>query len=222
MILMNRNIARHHLGAGVLSFPREASVFINCPFDAEYRPIFDAIVFSTLCCGFLPRCAVETGTSSQPRMNRILDAMNGSKYSIHDLSRCRGEGDKNLARFNMPLELGMAMSQRFSGRKRTPDHDWLALVPQGHAYKRFLSDLAGYDPMEYDGSERSVVPVVMSWLATRRDAIQTPPPSEVLHALPAFISERKALCIAWCDQEPWTDLLLTGITVGRSWRLIPE
>jgi hypothetical protein len=219
---MNRNTARHHLGAGDLNFPREASVFINCPFDAEYRPIFDAIVFSTLCCGFLPRCAVETGTSSQTRMNRILDAMNGSKYSIHDLSRCRGEGDKNLARFNMPLELGMAMSQRFTGRRKATDHDWLALVPQGHAYKRFLSDLAGYDPMEYDGSAGSIVPVVMSWLATRRDAIQTPQPRAVLHALPAFVSEREALGMAWCDQEPWTDLLLTGITVGRTWKLIPE
>lgn len=48
-----------------------------------------------------------------------MKAIRGSKYSVHDLSRCRGEGDENLARFNMPLELGMAMAERFSERSAT-------------------------------------------------------------------------------------------------------
>lgn len=127
----------------------------------------------------------------------------------------------NLARFNMPLELGIAMSQRFSGKNRNADHDWLALVPEGHVYKRFLSDLSGYDPMEYNGSANTVVPIVMSWLATRRDAVQTPSPKEVLAALPEFANERAALCTAWCDQVPWTDLLLMGMSVARGSKLIP-
>ena len=46
-------------------------------------------------------------------MDRITRAILSSKYSIHDLCRCRGEGDANLARFNMPLELGVSMAQRF-------------------------------------------------------------------------------------------------------------
>lgn len=213
---------RIHLGQGPLDSPREASVFVNCPFDTVYQPVFDAIVFSTLCCGFLPRCAVETRTAAQPRITRILSAMRGSAYSIHDLSRCRGEGDLNLARFNMPLELGMAMSQRFASRNQKDAHDWLILVPQGHCYQRFLSDLAGYDPAEYDGSADTVVPVVMSWLATRPDAIQTPTPQAVLAALPRFTKARASLCKAWCDQVPWTDVLTQGMEIAGKSGLIPD
>ncbi len=79
----------------------QTSVFINCPFDDDYQPIFDSIVFATVACGFTPRSATETGTVSDPRMDRIREALFSSRYSIHDLSRCRGHGDANLARFNM-------------------------------------------------------------------------------------------------------------------------
>src|SRR5262249_46683022 len=34
----------------------------------------------------LPRCALESGTSAEPRIDRIVNAMTNSKYSIHDLS----------------------------------------------------------------------------------------------------------------------------------------
>jgi len=112
---------RHHLGSGALTLRRELSVFINCPFDEAFRPIFEAILFSTVCCGFAPRCAVESGSSLVPRMERIVKAIQTSKYAIHDLSRCRGEGEANLARFNMPLELGMSMAQRFGSASSQDD-----------------------------------------------------------------------------------------------------
>lgn len=146
---------------------RDTSVYINCPFDAEYKPIFDAVVFAIVCCGFTPRSALETGTVSMPRMRRIADAMQSSKYSIHDLSRCKGEGDENLARFNMPLELGISLAMKFSGVRDDAPHDWLMLVPKGNAYKKFVSDLSGYDPEEYISSgpdvRQDVVAAVMSW-----------------------------------------------------------
>ncbi len=31
------------------------SVFINCPFDDEYDPIFRAIIFTVAVCGLVPR-----------------------------------------------------------------------------------------------------------------------------------------------------------------------
>jgi hypothetical protein len=71
---------------------------------------------------------------------------------IHDLSRCTGEGGENLARFNMPLELGMAMARRYMGTAN--DHEWLILAPKGHAYLRFVSDLAAFDPATHDGTEK--------------------------------------------------------------------
>jgi len=211
---------RYHLGTGALELRREMSVFINCPYDNGYRPLFDAIVFSAICCGFIPRCAFESGSTSLSRMDRIVHAIRSSKYSIHDLSRCRGEGDTNLARFNMPLELGMAMAERF-GQNGDGGHDWLILVPKGHLYRKFASDLAGFDPTDHDESVDTVVPAVMSWLATRSDAVHCPTPQRVLSALSIFQTARADLCADWCGKEPWADLLMTGIKVAAGANLIP-
>src|SRR5947208_1882403 len=87
-------MARPRFGEGDLALDPSKSVFINCPFDADYAPLFDAIVFATVCCGFIPRSALESGTVSEPRLSRILRALFSSKYSIHDLSRCTGEGQR--------------------------------------------------------------------------------------------------------------------------------
>lgn len=155
-------------------------------------------------------------------MDRIFDAMRSSKYSIHDLSRCRGEGEANLARFNMPLELGMAMAEQFSVAQEDDCHDWLLLVPNGHVYRKFASDLAGFDPTEYDESVETIVPAVMSWLATRSDAVQSPTPQTVLDALPKFQQARDKLCAAWRGHEPWADLLIAGLDIATDCGLIPS
>ena len=34
-------------------------VFINCPFDQNYKPLFEAIIFTIYDCGFRPICALE-------------------------------------------------------------------------------------------------------------------------------------------------------------------
>ena len=196
-------------------------VFINCPFDRNFEPILHAIVFTIACCGFMPRSAIESGAGAVPRMERIVRAIEGSRYSIHDFSRCRGEGDANLARFNMPLELGIAMAQRFGRARRRRTHDWL-LVPAGHDYQRFVSDLAGYDPVPYDGTAETAVPAVMAWLTTRPDAIPTSTtPEDVLRALPASRGEVNALNARWHGHLTWSRLVDTASLVARRAGLIP-
>jgi hypothetical protein len=104
---------RPHFGEGELALDPAKSVYINCPFDAEYSVLFDAVLFSAVCCGFMPRSALESGSVAEPRLSRITRALFSCRYSIHDLSRSTGAGSENLARFNMPLELGMALARRF-------------------------------------------------------------------------------------------------------------
>lgn len=206
---------REHFGRGRLATDPSKAVFINCPFDAEFEPTFDAILFSAVCCGFIPRSALESGSVAMPRMERIARAIFSSKYSIHDLSRCRGEGSEQLARFNMPLELGMAMARRFMTNRTAQQHDWLLLVPEGHGYLKFVSDLAGFDPLRYDGRIESLVPNVMAWLATRPDVVRTAAPKEVLSALPQFQAEKARLQQDWGDSVPWADLVLAAIGVSE-------
>jgi hypothetical protein len=184
----------------------ETSVFINCPFDTEYAHLFDAIIFATVCCGFVPRSALESGTVAEPRITRILEALCSSKYSIHDLSRCSGEGDEGLARFNMPLELGMAMARRHLTRAKAKQrHDWLVLVPIGHPHLRFISDLG--HPKTHDSSVEGILQPVMGWLASRPDAIRTPTFLEVLAALPSFQAKRRQRSADWGVDMPWRFLV---------------
>jgi len=63
------------------------SVFINCPFDREYWPIFEGIVFCIIRCGFVPRCALEEADSGQVRLEMIQRIIRNCQYTIHDLSR---------------------------------------------------------------------------------------------------------------------------------------
>ena len=206
---------RQHFGQGPLAFDRSTSVFINCPYDEDFRALFDAVVFAAVCCGFMPRSALETGTVAEPRMARILRAIIESKYSIHDLSRCKGEGDANLARFNMPLELGIAMAHRHLSRRAAGRHDWLVLVPLGHQYQAFISDISGFDPGMHDGSVPGIVTTVMAWLATRPDTVRTPNPRQVISALPEFDAAIRALRGTWGPFPPWADIVLAGLKVAK-------
>ena len=201
---------------------RNVSVFINCPYDPQYEPIFDGIVFAAVCCGYAPRCALETSTIAEPRIKRIVQALKESKYSIHDLCRCQGHGDKNLARFNMPLELGIAMAERFDSGKPANWHDWLVLVPNGNLYANFISDLAGYDPKQIDEKVEEVIPAVMSWLLTREDAVMSPVPHDILALLPKFMAARQELRRKWNGHEPWSRVVKIAIEIGQEGGLIPR
>lgn len=149
-------------------------------------------------------------------MERIMGAIFSSKYSIHDLSRCKGEGDEHLARFNMPLELGIAMGRRYSQTRRAERHDWLPLVPEEHQYARFISDLIGFDPYCYDGTVNTLIPKVMAWLTTRPDGVRPPQPQAVLAALPAFTTAKMNLMQQWRDTIPW------GYIVEEAQKAVPS
>jgi hypothetical protein len=196
-------------GAALVGQPDPAkSVFINCPFDASYRPLLHSIILAIAYCGFFPRSAVESGDVADSRMTRILGALFSSQYSIHDLSRCRGEGSDSLARFNMPLELGMAIAKRHQDRK----HDWAVLVPNDHTYTKFVSDLGGFDPLTHDGTIETVVRAVLSWLAIRPNALPGATPKELLDLLPKYEEKVFRLTKEWGEGSlPWRDLVRAAI-----------
>jgi hypothetical protein len=185
---------------------RQRSVFINCPFDAGFSDARAAIVYAVVCCGLLPRSADDMGRLSEPRMRRILRAMDESMYSIHDLSRCTGEGDFNLARFNMPLELGVALANGYASRSAEGEHQWLGLAPRAHPYHRFASDLAGYDLKRHDGRPTMVCTRVLAWLLTLEHAVPGPSMTEVIEALPGFLAAHRKLNLDWLGDPPWFEV----------------
>ena len=45
------------------------SVFINCPFDADYEPLLRVLLISVIRCGLHPRIARERLESGEPRIS---------------------------------------------------------------------------------------------------------------------------------------------------------
>lgn len=178
----------------------EKSVFINCPFDEPFEPLFHAIVLTVAARGFSPRCARETEGQAETRIARIARGLLESKYSIHDLSRFQGEGAENLARFNMPLELGMALGITYLGhleqRTARQTHNWLALVPANFVHQKFISDLAGYDATDHDQKPETVIKRVAAWLSLQPDFSEPTPSAKTIYgAYPLFcqkLDESKA------------------------------
>jgi hypothetical protein len=175
-------------------------VFVNCPYDAAYEPRRDAIILACVGCGFYPTSAVAGGSGGRLRIQRILDELETSRLSVHDLSRARGEGTENLARFNMPLELGMAM---YLAHREPQRHDWLALVPEEGDRQRFISDLNGFDPVVYNGSVEQLVQRVVGFLTAQSEAMAGVDPRFVLDARQLFAQELDRLRRAWLDAPPW-------------------
>lgn len=145
-----------------LSAYATCQVFLNYPFDDGFRGLADAMSFAVIAGGLLPLCAFDLTAPDRPRLEMLVDAIRNCQYSAHDLSRSHGEGPNNLARMNMPIEMGMALFHALHAQRR--EHRCLFLVSTPHDYKNFASDIAGLDPRVHNGDEGRILIDVYEWL----------------------------------------------------------
>jgi hypothetical protein len=138
------------------------SVFINCPFDDKYYPLFLAVVFTVHLLGFLPRCSMEINDKGDGRLKKIMGLMLKCKYGIHDISRIQRTG--TMPRFNMPFELGLDMGFRHAGNKQCRSKNLLILETEPHRYEQFMSDFKGCDVEAHHDRADQVIPIVRDWL----------------------------------------------------------
>lgn len=150
--------------------PFDRSVFINCPFDNEFAPILQAIAFCVVYLGFRPRLAPENADSAAARLDRITDLIRGSKFSIHDLTRCKSSAPNEYARMNMPFELGLDHACRKYGQDTLALKRILILEHTRYDYQRALSDISGWDIHSHDGNHEKAVRRVRSWLVSEAGA----------------------------------------------------
>lgn len=131
-----------------IPIPKDYSdnVFINCPFDIEYRAIFRAIVFTTHDCGFIPRCAKELDNAIDVRLIKIMRIINECKYGIHDISKADLDAVTGFARFNMPLELGLFIGSHSYSDTKHFNKEKRSMIMDKDPYRyRFISDISGQD-----------------------------------------------------------------------------
>jgi hypothetical protein len=150
----------------------DQSVFINCPFDVEFRPLFAATVFAVHAAGFVARSALEISDASQTRLTTICTLIAACRYGIHDLSRTELDRTWALPRFNMPLELGIFLGCKRFGPKRQQRKSILILDREAYRYQKFISDIAGQDIVAHQNEPQTAMRHIRDWLRTtskRRD-----------------------------------------------------
>lgn len=140
-------------------------VFINCPFDPDYAPIFNALVFTIYACGFRARSAKELDDGGQTRIDKLLSMIEACRFGIHDLSRTELDAVNQLPRFNMPLELGLFLGAKRYGGTTQKAKRLLILDVEQYRYQRFISDLAGMDIHAHAGDPVRALRETRDWLA---------------------------------------------------------
>ena len=148
-------------------------VFVNCPFDADYEPLFEALVFAIAAAGYTARCALEDNDAASIRFDKLKRLIKASPRTIHDLSRTEVGAD-DMPRFNMPFELGLAMGLKYFGGRTANKNSALIMVKKSYTLPVYLSDLAGADPRAHDGDPARVIGLVAHYLRTTPDGKMLP------------------------------------------------
>ncbi len=174
----------------------DSSVFINCPFDDEYRPLFYALVFAVFDCGFNPRCALEFPGSGGVRIDNIVSLVKECKYGIHDISRTELDEDWELPRFNMPLELGIFLGAMKLGTGRQLQKGCLILDRERYRYQKFISDISGQDIQAHGDSTETAIKKVRNWLNAMPETseVNLPGGDKISERYEAFKRDLPDLC----------------------------
>lgn len=139
------------------------NVFINCPFDDQYIPLLKSILFTIIYLGFTPRIALERFDSGEARINKIIDLIKASKFSIHDLSRIKSSKKSEYFRLNMSFELGVDIGCRIFKDGQAKDKKCLILEKERYRYQKALSDLSNSDIKSHDNEPEEVIRQIRDW-----------------------------------------------------------
>lgn len=187
----------------------DESVFINCPFDSAYEPLLQGLIFAVRHMGLVPKSALDPSDPGQPRFDKILALIENCKYSIHDISRTEIDRNHGLPRFNVPFELGLDLGCKRFGRLRQKQKTTLILDVDRYRYRTFISDIAGFDIEEHNGTIARVITVIRNWLRhASGDNFEAPSGATIYARYRAFQLYLPGACydLNWdIDNLPFTD-----------------
>ena len=147
--------------------PAAKAVFINCPFDDEFKPLLCAMTFAIIASGYYPRCALDRTDGAEVRVSKIAAMIGEFDWGVPDLSRVE-LGAGALPRFNMPMELGLHLGARLLGEARHRRKRTLILDAECHRYDAVLSDISGQDIESHGNDPDQAIPCVRNWLSEHR------------------------------------------------------
>lgn len=143
----------------------QSNVFINCPFDDEYKKKFlYPLIFTIIHSGFNPKISFEESNASNTRMDKIIELIRDSKFGIHDISRYKSSTIGEYYRMNMPLELGIDIGLSKSKSEQFNSKQILILCETKYEWSAALSDLSNCDPETYNQKVRNLIEKTRNWL----------------------------------------------------------
>jgi len=163
------------------------SVFLNVPYDAEFRELYLAYIVGLIELGLTPKATLGIPSGSG-RLGKILALIQSCRSSIHDLSRC--ELDTNpphpTPRFNMPFELGLAVAWS----KLTPKkHDYFVFETVTRRAQKSLSDLNEADLQVHQGAPSGVMRELCNAFVRRIKKPDVPQMLSAYHELSGLLPE---------------------------------
>lgn len=106
----------------------------------------------------------ETVNSADSRIAGIQDLISKAKYSIHDLSRMESSKKNELARFNMPFELGIDIGCKRFGDELMKEKYLLIFDKEKYRYQKSISDLSGNDIEIHNNDPQDALRKLRNWI----------------------------------------------------------
>jgi hypothetical protein len=125
-------------------------VFLNIPYDAGFEDLYLAYIVGLTLLGF--RINAALAVPNQGRLNTIIKLIEESDFSIHDLSRI--EASRGVPRFNMPVELGVALYRSHVTKGR---HRVFIFERRRYRAQRSTSDVNGIDAQIHKGTPKGLM-----------------------------------------------------------------
>jgi len=129
---------------------RVESVFLNIPYDAGFEDLYLAYIVGLTQLGLRTNAAIAV--PNQGRLNTIIRLIEKSDFSIHDLSRI--EVSRGVPRFNMPVELGLALYRSHATKGR---HRVFIFESRRYRAQRSTSEVNGIDAQIHKGTPKGLM-----------------------------------------------------------------
>jgi hypothetical protein len=153
------------------------SVFINCPFDPEYRPIFHALVFAVHDCGYFAHCAWFVFKKLN-KSSGIVDSASTTFVASSPIRRVNCQD--STCRSSSGYFWGPSDNKRQTTKScKIPDVD-------NYRFQKFCSDIAGQDISAHHGNAEEAIKVVRNWRGKTRRNVLIPSGSKLVERYHKF------------------------------------
>jgi hypothetical protein len=186
------------------------SVFLNIPYDTPFDDLYTAYTVGLTQLGL--NVTATLGFPNQDRLGMIFQLIEEASISIHDLSRI--EASHGIPRFNMPLELGIALyrARVFKGK-----HTVHVFESKPYRAQRSTSDINRIDPRIHHGTAKGVMAALRNIFRQPGDVTTVPEMLESYRAVKKRLPElrKNAGSKSLFEASVFTDLKLASLVESQ-------